>query len=145
MDTVIEYFFGTGDGTMSQWRSTADLDLDGDGVPESVALDFDGDGLIDDAMTDTDHDGVADLVALDLDDDGVPESRYTDSGRGLWDTASAPDTPAVPPTPREVALDSDDDGTPDTVLIDADGDGFADSYREIGSGSRTGSAEPSTR
>ena len=70
----LEYFFGTGDGTLSTWHSPADLDLDHDGTLDAVALDFDGDGLRDDAMWDTDADGVADRAMLDLDDDGIAET-----------------------------------------------------------------------
>ncbi|MGB3696074.1 MAG: hypothetical protein WBA05_01445 [Gordonia sp. (in: high G+C Gram-positive bacteria)] len=126
MEPVIEYYFGTGDGTLTHWRTAAGIDFDGDGVPDAVALDFDGDGRFDDLMWDADGDGVADFVLLDLDDDGVPEARYADSGRGLWDR------PAAQPGGRaESVLDTDDDGVDDLVLIDADGDGYADSYRDI--------------
>ncbi|GEE00657.1 hypothetical protein nbrc107696_11030 [Gordonia spumicola] len=130
MDPVIDYGFGTGDGDPSSWRSPADLDLSGDGVLDAVSLDFDGDGLVDDAMWDTDSDGVADRAALDLDDDGRPEAVFADGGRGLWERPMPPDEPVR--RQRESALDSDGDGRDDTVLVDADGDGYADSYRPVG-------------
>ena len=141
MDGVIEYGFGTGD-EMSSWRSPADLDLDGDGVLDAVALDFDGDGLIDDAMWDTDADGVADRSVLDLDDDGVPETQFADGGSGLWERPvdgsagtreSEPDAQKPDAQkPAESVLDTDGDGEPDTVLIDTDGDGYADAHRSAG-------------
>lgn len=140
MDGVIEYAFGTGDGEMSSWRSPADLDLDGDGVFDAVALDFDGDGFADDAMWDSDGDAHADRSVLDLDDDGVPEARFADGGRGLWERADISDEPASdepePDEPEssvgsESRIDSDGDGVADTVLVDTDGDGYADSHRPV--------------
>ncbi|MCF8603714.1 hypothetical protein L5I01_10135 [Gordonia sp. HY442] len=133
MDGVIEYVFGAGDGETSAWRSVADLDLNADGVFDAVSLDFDGDGLADDAMVDTDADGVADLSALDLDDDGLPETFFADGGSGLWERAadrpSGPPLSPAPTAPGESVLDTDADGTDDTVLIDTDGDGYADAHR----------------
>lgn len=50
MDSLIDYIFGPGDGSVTTWTSRADLDLSGDGVADAVRLDFDGDGRRDDAM-----------------------------------------------------------------------------------------------
>ncbi|GAA3949041.1 hypothetical protein [Gordonia caeni] len=126
---ALEYFFGTGDGATSTWHSPADLDLNGDGVLDAVALDFDGDGRIDDAMWDSDGDGVADRAVLDLDDDGVPERFFRDSGLGLWEQ-SVPGAPAghqsTPPSPGRLEIDADGDGRPEAILEDTDGDGYAD-------------------
>lgn len=129
---ALEYFFGTGDGAVSTWHSPADLDLNGDGILDAVALDFDGDGLIDDAMWDTDGDGVADRVALDLDDDGIAEQVFADGGAGLWErpvndqprAAGEPDRAGS--SPGRLEVDDDGDGLPDQVLEDTDGDGYAD-------------------
>ena len=131
---ALEYFFGTGDGATSTWHSPADLDLDGDGVLDAVALDFDGDGLFDDAMWDSDGDGVADRAVLDLDDDGVPERMFRDSGRGRWEqpvagapaAAGQPGQQSAPHSPGRLEIDADGDGRPETVLEDTDGDGYAD-------------------
>ncbi|MGB3303052.1 hypothetical protein [Gordonia sp. (in: high G+C Gram-positive bacteria)] len=136
MDPVIAYVFGTGDGALSHWTSPADLDLNGDGIPDAVALDFDGDGLLDDAMWDSDGNGTADLALLDLDDDGHREAQFRDGGRGLWEVEDpAEHRPSDHRRPgsgpfRETSLDTDGDGVDDLVLVDADGDGYADSYRE---------------
>ncbi|QRY62303.1 hypothetical protein JVX90_18285 [Gordonia sp. PDNC005] len=129
MDPVIEYGFGTGDGDLSSWRSPADLDLSGDGLFDAVALDFDGDGRVDDAMWDSDGDGVADRSALDLDDNGHPDSVFTDGGKGLWERPA--DSARTVDRPRESSLDTDGDSSDDTVLIDSDGDGYADTSRPI--------------
>ncbi|WP_040525185.1 hypothetical protein [Gordonia effusa] len=122
MDHAIDYFFGTGDGSVSHWHSPADADLDHDGRNDAVRLDFDGDGRADDAMWDSDGDGVADIAALDRDDDGTPDSFYRDSGRGLWDVAAFA---------RRLYLDIDGDGRDDCVLTDRDGDGVADAGEHL--------------
>lgn len=133
----LEYFFGTGDGALSTWHSPADLDLDGDGVPDAVALDFDGDGLIDDAMWDTDGDGIADRVVLDLDDDGIGGTVFADGGLGLWEQPRTdPPIPvagrgAADALPRRLPIDVDGDGVADQVLEDTDGDGFADGVSSL--------------
>lgn len=164
MDPVIEYYFGDGGGDVHRWSSPADLDLNGDGTLDAVSLDFDGDGLRDDAMWDTDGDGRCDLSALDLDDDGTPEARFADDGTGIWGTgASGPSSEGtsgeeaggegtgVPGSPgegpRETLLDTDDDTVPDIALLDTDGDGYADGYREVATGSSAsgGGTGPSAR
>ncbi|WP_430334894.1 hypothetical protein [Rhodococcus sp. ACT016] len=137
----LEYWFGTGDGSITTWDSEADLDLDGDSEFDSVRLDFDGDGLFDDAMWDIDGDGVVDRVILDA---GQPSARhFADPARhGVWAQEverdvrpSAP--PAVPSGRRSVdydgdgavddaVVDFDGDGTPDVVLISTRGDGRYD-------------------
>ncbi|GAA1459136.1 hypothetical protein [Williamsia maris] len=134
----ITYGFGSGVGEMSSWTSVADLDLSGDGVPDSVRLDFDGDGSADDAMWDSDGDGRADLAVLDTDDDGHPDAYYSDTGRGLWDHRVTDPAAAVPhadPAPVPGAqsgrasgsnADTEADttaGRPDHRDIDVDGNG----------------------
>ncbi|WP_238421952.1 hypothetical protein [Gordonia sp. 'Campus'] len=154
MEPVIEYFFGSGDGSLTRWSSPVDLTLGSTpNTADAVLLDFDGDGRRDDAMWDTDADGVADVAALDVDDVSGPDAFYRDSGAGLWDRpvgrddigpgASPPvsDPPAERPGSRALGLDLDDDGDVDAELVgtekagrivgsslyvDSDGDGVHD-------------------
>ncbi|MBD0024359.1 hypothetical protein GII33_00355 [Gordonia pseudamarae] len=129
MDSLIDYIFGTGDGSTTTWSSRADLDLDGNGAADAVRLDFDGDGRRDDALWDTDADGVADLVVIDLGESGLGGESdldshgsrfYSDSGRGLWDVREgARPTTGINPT-------TDTDSTTGTDSHDLDGDGRAD-------------------
>lgn len=146
----IAYSFGTGHDPPTGWTSPADVDLDGDGVLDGVALDFDGDGRVDDALWDSDGDGVADRSVLDLDDDGTPEHAYRDpAGLGTWTEPATAPSPAAAPDPA--AAPSPDPATPherspgnppgaaelkwhdtagvahtSTISIDSDGDGRAD-------------------
>ncbi|MGX7823995.1 hypothetical protein ACTG9Q_02765 [Actinokineospora sp. 24-640] len=81
----IQYHFGTGDGDPNVHHGQTNVDVDGDGTTDAIAVDFDGDGRYDDAMWDSDGDGAADTALLDLNDDGVAESAYHDpSGEGTW-------------------------------------------------------------
>jgi len=99
---LIEYVFGTGDGSPSHWRSAADWDMSGDGRADAVRLDFDGDGRRDDVLWDVDGDGIADRAGLDRDDNGVPEHWYVDRNRsGVWGTpvTADPRSSAQPLTP----------------------------------------------
>lgn len=147
MEPVIEYLFGTGDGDTTQWRSLADADLDGDGVPDAVWLDFDGDGSRDDAMWDSDGDGIAEVAALDLDDDGTPETFYADGGRGIWEQrVDRPDAdqrpsnpeqgtePAGPQPPPSTQPDPQSVGEQVQADIDTDGDGALDAAIVDGAG-----------
>ena len=119
----MEYSFGTGVGVPAVWHSPADVDLDGDGVPDAVALDFDGDGRVDDVMWDSDGNGVADTVVLDLDDDGHGEHYYGDPSRlGTWNApAHAPRAVPEGATLRWVDRDGHHRSAPATR--DRDGDG----------------------
>ncbi len=47
------------------------MDMDGDGIPDTVAIDIDGDGIQETLLTDTDEDGFFDLAMMDTDDSGV--------------------------------------------------------------------------
>jgi hypothetical protein len=128
----MDYCLGNGDGSAGIWSADLDLDTDGDGTFDAVALDFDGDGRIDDAVADLDGDGHADHVLLDLDDDGLGEAIFTDDGSGTWavsverggqlrwfglDGVEATGGPVV---------DFDGDGVSDDRLMDANRDGLAD-------------------
>lgn len=101
----IEYSFGTGEGAPNVHHSEANVDVDGDGKADAVALDFDGDGRVDDVMWDSDGDGVADTALLDENDDGVAEDAYHDpTGLGTWNAhgqggGAAQSTPEPQPSP----------------------------------------------
>jgi hypothetical protein len=99
----IEYSFGTGQGDPHVHHSQANVDVNGDGVADGVALDFDGDGRVDDVMWDSDGDGIADTALLDHDNDGKAESAYHDpTGQGTWNAEGQGGTPpAQQPPPAE--------------------------------------------
>ncbi|WP_199257104.1 hypothetical protein [Tomitella fengzijianii] len=140
----ITYAFGTGDGEVTEWTSSADLDSDGDGTADAVALDFDGDGLIDDAMWDADADGVADTTCLDVAaGPGEGERWFVDSaGDGTWATeipvehdAGGPGGAREPPARAHVMeaggnpvhAGPDESGPEERgLLVDSDRDGIAD-------------------
>jgi hypothetical protein len=126
----MDYCLGNGDGMADIWSAEPDLDVNGDGVLDGVALDFDGDGRLDDAIADLDGDGFADRLVLDVGEAG--ESAFTDDGSGTWavsvdrggqlrffglDGVESTGGPLV---------DFDGDGAADDRLLDADRDGTAD-------------------
>ena len=128
----MDYCLGNGDGAASIWSAELDLDVDGDGVLDAIALDFDADGRVDDAIADFDDDGIADHVVLDLDDDGTGEASFTDDGSGTWAVSverggqlrffglDGVESTGGP------TLDFDGDGMADDRLFDVDRDGTAD-------------------
>ena len=127
----MDYCLGNGDGAASIWSGEPDLDVDGDGMFDGLALDFDGDGRIDDAIADLDGDGLADHAVLDLDDDDVGEASFTDDGSGTWAVSVERGgqlrffgLDGVQSTGGSV-VDFDGDGALDR-LLDVDRDGLAD-------------------
>ena len=142
----MDYCLGNGDGMAAIWSAEPDLDANGDGVLDGVALDFDGDGRLDDAIADFDGDGVADHVVFDV-DGGSGGAAFTDDGSGTWavsverggqlrffglDGVEATGGPLVDVDgdgALDRLLDFDRDGTADRVLagerayVDTDGDG----------------------
>ena len=117
-DIVNEYQFKDGRVTI--------IDLDGDGISNSIDTDDDGDGVLDVSddfpldsteTIDTDLDGVGNNADNDDDDDGVPDSAERINGTNPLDR------------------DSDSDGVSDgleaangtnPLLVDTDGDGLTD-------------------
>jgi len=128
----VDYCLGNGDGAAGIWSAEPELDVDGDGVFDGIALDFDGDGRIDDAIADFDGDGFADHVALGLDDDGLGQASVTDHGSGTWAVSVERGgqlrffgLDGVESTGGPV-LDFDGDGAADDRLMDVNRDGLAD-------------------
>lgn len=129
----MDYCLGADDGTASMWTAAPDLDTDGDGVLDGVALDFDRDGLVDDALADLDGDGIADHAVIDVDGSA---GWFTDDGTGTWAVPADGGAGRGGPL-RWVSLDGlestggpvvdfDGGGAVDDLLVDSDGDGLAD-------------------
>jgi hypothetical protein len=59
------------------------MDLDGDGMAETLAVDADGDGLMDAVGMDTNGDGTLDPVAVDDSSSKRDPFSYIDDGRRL--------------------------------------------------------------
>jgi hypothetical protein len=104
-------------------NAQANVDTDGDGVPNRIDLDSDNDGIndvIEGGGIDIDFDGIADGI---IGGTGIPAS----AGAGLVLSDTDLDTRKNP-----YDLDSDNDGINDIIesgnaaLIDANGDGIVD-------------------
>ncbi len=131
--TGVDYCLGDGDGSATIWSAPPDIDLDGDGGLDAVALDLDGDVRLDDVLADLDGDGLAEHAVLDADDDDVPERFFTDDGSGTWAVRVDRGGQArwfgldgAEHGAGEPVVDFDGDGQTDDRLIDSDGDGLAD-------------------
>jgi len=92
------------------------IDLDGNGVPEGIAVDTDGDGVADAAGIDSDGDGIIDQ--LDLDGDGKvdvkPDPPGAGGSAGVGGAANS-DSDGSPSSGGTSSSDSDDlttDGPP---------------------------------
>ncbi|MFM9840371.1 MAG: gliding motility-associated C-terminal domain-containing protein [Cyclobacteriaceae bacterium] len=132
-------------------KAIADLDTDGDGIPNRRDTDSDNDGIPDvveaggtdanndgkiDAFADTDGDGFADSVDGDVGNDGTAENTAkaliitgTDTnGDGKPDSYPRANADANG-LPNPYDLDSDGDGILDTIeagILDTNKDGIAD-------------------
>jgi hypothetical protein len=147
----MDYCLDAGDGAATFWSGPDAVDLDGDGLFDDLMADDDGDGLADHATLDLDDDGTPEArytddgtgtwmvsgepdrplrwLGLDggehtgpgdVDGDGTAD-RFLDTDRnGLADRAVSADGASG-------YVDTDGDGRWDLRLIDADGDGTADS------------------
>ncbi len=140
----------TVDVDMDGLPDSEDLDADNDGIPDLIEMggtDTDGDGVIDD-FVDADNDGFDDtyitnpLTTTDPEgttDDGRPEDDDNDGTAVNGPTADV-DMDGIPDSED---LDADNDGIPDLIemggtdtdgngiiddFVDADGDGFDDTY-----------------
>lgn len=106
----------SGDGIRDLWKvifakTCAELDFDGDGVPNILDTDSNGDGIPDriKGIGDADSDGVPNFLSLDSDGNGIA------------------DTEEIGPNPQR-PLDSNRNGIPDFLDLDDDGDGLLDSW-----------------
>jgi len=118
----------------SKYGLGAEIDTDGDGIPDATDTDDDNDGLDDTSdpyPLDTDNDGVDNDADPDDDSDGIPDGDDTypldtdndgvnnasdldDDGDGILDDVD----PSI--------LDTDNDGLTNDVDADDDADGIAD-------------------
>lgn len=169
INTILEDANGNGDPTDDDADGDSvpdyldDDDADGDGVPDTVDLDLDNDGIPNsvEGMGDIDGDGIANQVDRDSDGDGIPDvteaggvdadgdgaiDTFTDgNGDGLDDALAASPLPLTStdadPNPNYLDVDSDADGLVDNVEAqgngagyrapagaDTDGDGIDDEY-----------------
>ncbi len=141
-DGIIDNLTDTdGDGLMNTYDVTnggvniANLDTDGDGIPNYKDLDSDNDGIPDvveaggadanndgriDGYTDTDGDGFADTVDGDVGNDGTAEN----TANALIITSAVGSTPGSPGS--YLRANSDGNGLPNPYDIDADNDGIPD-------------------
>ncbi|WP_162179429.1 Ig-like domain-containing protein [Polaribacter sp. Hel1_85] len=121
--------------TDNEGTAIANLDTDGDGVPDTQDLDSDNDGITDvvetggadtdndgkaDGFTDTDEDGFNDTVDGDVGQDGTSEN----TANALIVTGEDTDNDGVPNSYPNG--DADGDGYLNHLDIDADNDGIPD-------------------
>lgn len=104
----------------------SDIDLDNDGIPNSIegSGDTDGDGVPDQSDLDSDNDGIPDIIeggGTDANGDGQADSPTDTDGDGLVDQYDADNGGDPQPTD-----DTDGDGIPDFRDVDSDNDGIAD-------------------
>ncbi|HIN86554.1 MAG TPA: hypothetical protein EYN06_08745, partial [Myxococcales bacterium] len=101
-------------------------DTNDDGICDSLSanIDFDGDGIPNHLDLDADGDGIADLIeggGNDTDGDGVLDDITDSDGDGLADLVDTDNDGTPLPVP-----DTDNDGAPDFLDLDSDGDGLSD-------------------
>lgn len=112
--------------TVTPTATPADIDLDNDGIPNSVegSGDTDSDGVADQYDLDSDNDGIPDIIeagGTDSNGDGIADSPTDLDGDGLVDQYDGDNGGTPQPTP-----DTDGDGIPDFRDVDSDNDGIPD-------------------
>ena len=105
-----------------------DLDIDNDGIPNSVegGDDQDADGIANYLDLDSDNDGIVDLIeagGTDEDGNGIVDNQTDTDDNGLDDAVQAAPLP-VP--------DTDGDGLADYLDTDSDQDGLTDPFESGG-------------
>lgn len=113
------------DAAVAGGIALANLDTDGDGIPNSRDLDSDNDGIPDITEArgvDANYDGVVDAGYADMDGDGFADAVDGDAGN---DGVAENTANALIPT----GADANNDGKPDTYpKANADGSTFANPY-----------------
>jgi hypothetical protein len=131
------------DGLATQYDSNngginiANLDTDGDGIPNFLDLDSDNDGIADvvemggvdangdgrlDNFLDADTDGLDDTIDSDVGNDGVIEN----SARALLLTGTDTDADGRPNSYPQSIANTDGRGLPNAYDLDSDDDGISD-------------------
>lgn len=132
----------TGSNPADGADDVVDLDIDNDGIPNSVegGDDQDADGIANYLDLDSDNDGIADLVeagGVDADANGTVDNQTDADNNGLDDTVQATPLP-LPDTDGDglanyLDTDSDQDGLTDLFEAggtDTDDDGRVDSFED---------------
>ena len=105
------------------------IDTDGDGVPDAVAMDTDGDGRID---ATTSLSGVAPMTAPAGNIPGLAEAEATPGGT-FSNPVAAADVPVGRMGGQDIYVDTDGDGKPDMIVHDRNGDGTPDGTTNLAS------------
>jgi hypothetical protein len=126
-----------GDGT----ADAQDLDLDNDGIPDTLdgSDDVDGDGLPNLADRDSDGDSITDLIeagGTDANGDGIVDNMTDANHNGLADIYETAGGGHALPVP-----DTDNDGIDDHRDVDSDGDGISDRQESTVDSDRDGIAD----
>jgi hypothetical protein len=116
----------------------AELDKDGDGIPDQPFRDSDGDGLSDDYEIslgfdpndfDMDNDGIPDNMEMDFWNDLINEDFVPPNMEDLYDCEGDLDGDGIM---NCLDPDADGDGIPDQEeMTDSDGDGIPDMYENM--------------
>ncbi len=109
------------------YKETAFIDSNNDNEFDTVTSDTNRDGNIDTVVADTDYDGKVDVVVADTNHDGVVDyaaSSFTDD-KGIV-TVEAYADESDTESNNEDAVDLNEDGYKESILIDSDNDGKMD-------------------
>ena len=131
-----ESFYGpiTTETTLHKGRhvnENANIDTDGDGIPDYLDEDDDNDGIPDIEDDDDDGDGILDFledINVSKSDDGSWDIPDTDNTK-TFEAAKEKDTDGDG-IPDSIDDDDDNDGIPDYLDDDDDGDGILDFLEE---------------
>lgn len=100
------------------------IDIDGDGIEESIAMDTNDDGEIDVVASDFEGDGEIDTVVADTDFDGEPDVIIQETNTADVEELYATQTNEAIP---DVGTDDNSQEQPYMETADLDGDGYEES------------------